>query len=241
MLMNSTVLALALFGMASPTLPSRAQAEDAPVVALDPADALDDLGAADAEMEPGSEQLPVAVPMANYSDGQLSIDYPAAWQIAVNQDGGVQIVDGTKGSPDEVVTDIFVVDSPPGVLINANIDSFISEGSVVGSYGQVKIDDQQAFTIWLSERPRTLSRAIATFIGYDDQTVFLFSSFTPENEAVEVSLLALHNSFKKIADDNTRLQSTEPQITRRQTTESQTTESQTTESQSKLVPEDQQN
>ncbi len=129
----------------------------------------------------------------------MSIDYPVNWQIAVSPDGNVQILDGTQGSADEVVTEVFVVDSPPGALINANIDSFIEEGAAVGPYGQVTIDEQRAFTILLADRPQTLSRAIATFIDYEDQTVFLFSSFTPENEAVEDRLLALHGSFQKLA------------------------------------------
>ncbi len=233
MLTNSTLLALALFGATSPVGPEQiAQVENVLVIALtsvkdleagdlEPAAELeaDDSEPVDSGMDfevdsgASSEADSATALTANYSDGELSIDYPASWQIMVNQDGNVQIHDGTKGSPDEVMTEIFVVDSSPGVLINANIDSFISEGSVVGPYGQVTIDDQRAFTIWLSDRPRTLSRAIATFIGYGDQTVMLFSSFTPENEAAESSLLELHSSFKKVTDANTELESTEPDST----------------------------
>ena len=220
--MNSTLLALAWFGLVSPMLPIRiAQAEDIPILSpmpaedpgsadelLSPLPAEDsgstDQGSTDELEMPAGEFLeeansPVA-PTTNYSDERISVDYPVSWQIVAGQDNSVQILDGTQGSADEVVTEIFVIDSPPGVLINANIDSFITEGSVVGPYGQVMIDDQQAFTIWLAERPMALSRAIATFIGYDDQTVLLFSSFTPENEAVEERLLELHSSFKKVAE-----------------------------------------
>ncbi|MBE9061294.1 hypothetical protein [cf. Phormidesmis sp. LEGE 11477] len=218
MLMNSTLLALAGFGLVSLQPAQIAQAKDTlasvPALAgdLDPAVPelpsedlpSEDLPSEDALAEDGS----AVSPTANYSDDRMSIDYPVSWQIAVSPDDNVQILDGTKGSPDEVVTEIFVVDSPPGVLINANIDSFITEGSAVGPYGQVTIDDQEAFTIWLADRPVALSRAIATFIGYDDQTVLLFSSFTPENEAVEEHLLELHNSFKKVADAELEPEST---------------------------------
>ncbi|MGB3570432.1 MAG: hypothetical protein WBA01_00225, partial [Phormidesmis sp.] len=177
MLTNSTLLALGLFGMASPVEPTQmAQVEDTTVVDpvlvddLEPGNPeLGNLEPADSEIESeaNSGEVPAKIPTANYSDGALSVDYPASWQIVVNQDSNVQILDGAKGGPDEVVTEIFVIDSPPGALINANIDSFISEGSAVGPYGQVTIDDQRAFTIWLSNRPRALSRAIATFIGYE--------------------------------------------------------------------------
>lgn len=193
MLTNSTVLALALFGVLSPAQPAQiAQADDVPAAAPIPSDESD--GPAD------SVDASAILPTANYSDDRMSIDYPVSWQIAVNQDGNVQILDGMKGSSNEVVTEVFVVDSPPGVLINANIDSFIEEGAAVGPYGQVTIDEKRAFTIWLADRPQDLSRAIATFIGYDDQTVLLFSSFTPENEAVEEQLLELHSSFEKLTD-----------------------------------------
>ncbi|MGB3788970.1 MAG: hypothetical protein WA949_13245 [Phormidesmis sp.] len=237
MLTNSTLLALTLFGMAFPAWSTQvAQVEDTPMetpVSVDDLGA-DDIEPADSEIdsEIGSgadfEEMPAAA-KANYSDGELSIDYPVSWQIVTDQNGNLQILDGTKGSPDNVVTEIFVVDSPPGVLINANIDSFISEGSAVGPYGQVTIDDQRAFTIWLADRPRTLSRAIATFIGYGDQTVMLFSSFTPENEAVEGSLLELHSSFKKVTDADTELESTEPDGTEPDSTEPDGTEPDSTE------------
>ncbi|WP_038015600.1 hypothetical protein [Synechococcus sp. PCC 7335] len=203
MLIKSTLLVLAWFGTASLLNTRIAQAQDIPELAPGLAE---DLGATDdtdnfdmpTEERPGGG--PAVLSTANYSDDQMSIDYPVSWQIMVNQAGNVQILDGTKGSADQVVTEIFVVDSPPGVLIDANIDSFITEGSAVGPYGQVTIDDRQAFTIWLADRPMALSRAIATFIGYEDQTVLLFSSFTPENEAVEEQLLELHNSFEKVTD-----------------------------------------
>jgi hypothetical protein len=200
MLTSSTVLALALLGMPSSVEPAPlatqatnqiAQIIDTLIVEPSPS--------SDGPTDEVESVDIVESPTANYSDGQMSIDYPVNWQIAVSPDGNLQILDGTQGSADEVVTEVFVVDSPPGALINANIDSFIEEGAAVGPYGQVTIDEQRAFTILLADRPQTLSRAIATFIGYEDQTVFLFSSFTPENEAVEDRLLALHGSFQKLA------------------------------------------
>ncbi|MEM8503109.1 MAG: hypothetical protein AAF716_08155 [Cyanobacteria bacterium P01_D01_bin.1] len=203
MLTSSTVLALALFGLPSFVQPTQiAQTSDR----LIDAPPVDDAPLAPSSSDSSSSEpaapadVPDVLPTANYSDGRVSIDYPISWLISVEPDGTVQILDGTKGSADEVITEIFVIDSPPGVLINANIDSFIEEGAAVGPYGQVTIDDQQAFTIWLADRPRTLSRAIATFIGYEDQTVLLFSSFRPENEIVEDRLIDLHSSFQKVAD-----------------------------------------
>lgn len=209
MLMNSTLLALVWFGMSALQPTQIAQSQDAPpVIAPIPTE---DLGSIELEAPVEAmptEEAPTVSQTANYSDEQISIDYPVSWQIVVGQDGDVQIIDGTKGSVDEVVTEIFIVDSSPSVLINANIDSFITEGSAVGPYGQVTIDDQQAFTIWLADRPMALSRAIATFIGYDNQTVLLFSKFTSENEAVEEQLLELHNSFKKVTEAELGLEST---------------------------------
>lgn len=199
MLTSSTVLALAWFGLPSSVQPTQiAQTNDMPVDAPLVVPLPSDSSSGQSPGEPAD--VPDALPTANYSDGQVSIDYPVSWQISVELDGTVQILDGTKGSADEVITEIFVVDSSPGVLINANIDSFIEEGAAVGPYGQVTIDDQQAFTIWLADRPQTLSRAIATFIGYEDQTVLLFSSFRPENEIVEDRLIDLHSSFQKVAE-----------------------------------------
>lgn len=211
MLIKSTLLALVWFGAVSSLTTQITEAQDTLGAA---SDLTEDLGSTDDtdELDIPAEKIPAEGPgvssTANYSDDQMSIDYPASWQIVVNQDGNIQILDGTEGSADQVVTEVFVVDSPPGALINANIDSFITEGSVVGPYGQVTIDDPEAFTIWLAERPMALSRAIATFIGYDDQTVLLFSSFMPENEAVEDRLLELHSSFKKVVDAEREPEST---------------------------------
>ncbi|MEL6260161.1 MAG: hypothetical protein AAFR12_03770 [Cyanobacteria bacterium J06626_6] len=151
-------------------------------------------------LAPGSE----AVEMANYSDGTMSIDYPATWQVEVDDSGIVAIKAESVASARQVVTQIFRVDSPPGPLVDANINSFIDEGSAVSRYRSVVIDDQTALVMWLADRPDELSSAIATFIGYGDETIFLFSRYSPEGadtEAVDTedNILRLHSSFSNLA------------------------------------------
>ena len=149
----------------------------------------------------GIEPLENAVETANYSDGNISLDYPATWQINVDETGEVGIANMPESPSDLVDTRLYQVDAPPGPLVDANIDSFIEEGAAVGRYRSVTIDGQSALVIWLADRPGDLSSAIATFIGYGDQTIFLFSRYSPENVDAESAILDIHGSFLNLADE----------------------------------------
>ena len=169
-----------------------------------------ELEAADIENELTEREL---AETANYSDGEISIDYPVSWQVSVSESGEVSIVETAPDvandgaalpapptEPQEILveTQVFRVAAPPGPLVDANIDSFIDEGAAVSRYTSVEIDDQDALVIWLADRPNELSSAIATFIGYGDETIFLFSRYSPDNESAENSILRLHSSFTNL-------------------------------------------
>ena len=135
---------------------------------------------------------------AQYSDAVMSVDYPVTWQVSVI-DNGVLISSVPETAADLVATEIVRIAAPPGPVVNANIDSFIEEGAAVSRYRTVEIDGQSALVMWLAERPEALSQAIATFIGYEDETVLLFSRYAPTNPAAEADILRLHTSFTKLA------------------------------------------
>ncbi|MGC1305588.1 MAG: hypothetical protein WA885_00050 [Phormidesmis sp.] len=161
--------------------------------------------------QPARGALPAPTPLvapaadeslANYSDATLSLDYPTDWTVAMT-DTGITL---TNAIADEPSTDTTLIDTmvvrmaaPPGPVVNANIDSFIEEGSAVGRYRTVTIDGQEALVIWISERPNELPAAIATFIGYGDETIFLFSRYSPDNEGAEDDILRVHTSFTNLA------------------------------------------
>lgn len=135
---------------------------------------------------------------AQYSDQAMSVDYPVDWQVEVI-DNGITISSVPETDADLVATQIVRIAAPPGPVVNANIDSFIEEGAAVSRYRTVEIDGQSALVMWLSDRPEDLSRAIATFIGYGDETVLLFSRYAPTNPMAEADILRLHTSFTKLA------------------------------------------
>ncbi|MEL6938457.1 MAG: hypothetical protein AAFO84_04620 [Cyanobacteria bacterium J06598_1] len=163
------------------------------------------------------------VETANYSDGTLSIDYPATWEISVDEAGDLAIDNASDVLLDRVETQLFRVASPPGPLVNANIDSFIEEGAAVSRYSSVEIDEQSALVMWLADRPdEELSSAIATFIGYGDNTIMLFSRYAPENATAEDSILRLHSSFTKLSDTDLP-ESEMPELETPETTDSETT------------------
>ena len=160
---------------------------------------------ADTQVVPLTE--PLVVPVAagettNYSDEAMSVDFPADWTIEVTENGEVMIASVTTTQTDLVATQIARIAAPPGAVVDANIDSFIAEGSAVGQYRTVKIDGQTALVIWLSERPDSLSEAIATFIDYGDETVLLFSRYSPENSTAEEEVLQLHTSYSNLSADS---------------------------------------
>ena len=136
--------------------------------------------------------------VTHYSDEAIALDYPVAWKIQVI-DGTVTIDNVPETTEDAVETQIFQIASPPGPVVNANIDSFVAEGSAVGRYRTVTLDGQDALVMWLSNRPNDLPSAIATFIGYGNQTVLLFSRYSPTNEGAEAEILRLHSSFTNLA------------------------------------------
>jgi len=162
-----------------------------------------------------------AIPTANYSDAKMSVDYPATWQVEIDADNMVSIQNDAAAP--QAITQVFRVAAPPGPLVNANIDSFVEEGATVRRYSSVTIDEQDALMIWLSDRPDDLSNAIATFIGYGNETVFLFSRYSPDADleqpaevnpgaeaSFEDSLLRLHSSFQNLEDVSNPTENTMP-------------------------------
>jgi len=140
-----------------------------------------------------------------YSDDLMRVDFPTDWKIDVS-DEGLMIANVTTEEAQLVATQIARIAASPGAVVNANIDSFIDEGAAVGRYRAVTIDGQDALVIWLSERPGVLSDAIATFIGYGNETVLLFSRYSAENATAEESILQMHLSFANLALENPTLE-----------------------------------
>ena len=167
-----------------------------------PAGALDPIepSVQDSLVEMGEVEEPQAS-IANYTDAKLSVDYPATWQLKQLDDG--IIISSVTTTPAELVaTQIVRMAAPPGAVVNANLESFTEEGSAVARYSRATIDGQDALVMWLSDRPDELGSAIATFIGYEDETVLLFSRYAPENTTAEEDILQIHTSFTDPATAN---------------------------------------
>ncbi len=164
----------------------------------------EDLNLQETEAEPNQlKPVPLVTPAAagsitTYSDEGMSLAFPADWQVEMVENG-LMIANVTTVGSELVATQVVRMAAPPGPVVNANIDSFIEEGSAVGRYRTVNIDGQEALVMWLSERPNELTGAIATFIGYGDETIFLFSRYSPDNETAESDILRLHTSFVNLA------------------------------------------
>ena len=178
--------ALAIAAALLPTAPGRTQQSPLP-------DSSPTMPAASDLAEPAS-----ASEVTRYSDESISISFPNAWNVEPI-DNGISIANTTAVPTELVATQVVSINAPPGAVVNANIDSFIEEGAAVGRYRTVTIDNQSALVMWLSNRPDELSEAIATFIGYGNQTVLLFSRYAPENETAEARILQMHASFANLA------------------------------------------
>ena len=146
-------------------------------------------------VEPGSPNANTAT----YTDEEISVDYPATWQIKRLEDG-LMISSVTTAPTELVATQIVRMAAPPGPVINANLDSFSEEGSAVTRYSRATIDGQDAFVVWLADRPDEFGSAIATFIGYEDETILMFSRYSSENSTAEADILRLHTSFADPTD-----------------------------------------
>ena len=156
------------------------------------------------ESEPAiQEPAPLVTPanpddLTTYSEDGLSIDFPLDWTTEVAGES-VMIANETTEETELVATQVVRMAAPPGAVVQANIDSFIEEGSTVGRYQSTTIDDQDALMIWLSERPDdALTSAIATFVGYGDETILLFSRYAPTNETAEDDILRIHTSVRNL-------------------------------------------
>ncbi|MEL6776329.1 MAG: hypothetical protein AAFO06_03665 [Cyanobacteria bacterium J06597_16] len=149
------------------------------------------------------EPAPLVTPanpddLTTYSEDGLSIDFPLDWTTEVAGES-VMIANVTTVETELVATQVVRMAAPPGAVVQANIDSFIEEGSTVGRYQSTTIDDQDALMIWLSERPDdALTSAIATFVGYGDETILLFSRYAPSNETAEDDILRIHTSVRNL-------------------------------------------
>lgn len=136
--------------------------------------------------------------IVRYSDAEMAISLPKEWTVEAIENG-IMVSNVTTVPTELVATQIVSIDAPPGPVVNANIDSFVEEGAAVGRYRTVTIDGQSALVMWLSNRPDELSEAIATFIGYGNKTVLLFSRYSPSNETAEEHILQMHTSFSNLA------------------------------------------
>lgn len=145
-----------------------------------------------------------------YSDSAMSISFPKRWEVETI-DNGILIANVTTVPTELVATQVVNIAAPPGAVVNANIDSFVEEGAAVGRYRTITIDGRSALVMWLSNRPDELSEAIATFIGYGNQTVLLFSRYAPENETAEERILQMHTSFANLAIQTAAVEEAEPE------------------------------
>ncbi len=136
----------------------------------------------------------IAIDTVNYADEKISVNYPAAWQLKMLDDG-ILLSSIATTPADLVATQIVRIAASPGAVVNANIESFTAEGSAVSRYTRANIDGHDALVMWLTDRPDELGSAIATFIGYGNETVLLFSRYAPENTAAEADILQIHTSF----------------------------------------------
>ena len=136
--------------------------------------------------------------VTRYTNQTMAIDLPNAWTVE-DIENGVMVSNVTTVPSELVATQIVGIAAPPGAVVNANIDSFMAEGTTVGRYRTTTIDGQSALVMWLSDRPNELTSAIATFMGYGSQTVLLFSQYAPENETAEEKILQMHVSFANLA------------------------------------------
>ncbi len=135
----------------------------------------------------------------NYSDTVMSVDFPPDWKAEVVDENIVMIANVTTEEANLVATQVVQMAAPTGAVVDANIDSFIEEGSAVGRYRTVTIDGRKALVMWLSERPDdSLTNAIATFIDYGNNTVLIFSRYSPDNAVVEDDILRLHSSYHSL-------------------------------------------
>ena len=186
---------------------------------------------------PSTETDQAETNTAHYADEKISVNYPATWQIKTLDDG--ILISSDAATPAELVaTQIVRMAAPPGAVVNANIESFTKEGSAVARYSRATIDGHDALVMWLADRPDELSSAIATFIGYDNETILLFSRYAPENTAAEADILQIHTSFTDPAatataaptEDSAAPNSTADTLTEAAPTEADSTESEPTES-----------
>ena len=163
---------------------------------------LENSGLENSGLEDPTEQPSADLPgidTANYTDEKISVNYPSAWQLEMLEDG-VMISNVATEPADLIATQIVRMAAPPGAVVNANIESFEEEGSAVARYSRATIDGHDALVMWLAERPDELGNAIATFIGYEDETILMFSRYSAENAAAEEAILRLHTSFADPTD-----------------------------------------
>ena len=191
---------------------TRPQPDTQPIVPANPEPATESASPATQEANEADTDLLVPAPLAptdaidpastkTYSDESMSFTYPSAWQVTREADGSVAIVSQTDTTDTLVETKIFRMAADPGAVVNANLDSFREEGAAVNRYRTVPVDGQDALVLWLSERPNELENAIATFIGYanNTETIFLFSRYSASNLEAEGKILYLHSSFANLA------------------------------------------
>ena len=149
------------------------------------------------------EPAPLVTPanpddLTTYSEDGLSIDFPLDWTTEVAGES-VMIANVTTVETELVATQVVRMAAPPGAVVQANIDSFIEEGSTVGRCQSTTIDDQDALMIWLSERPDdALTSSIASFFCYCDETILLLSLYAPTNETALDDILRIHSSVRNL-------------------------------------------
>ncbi|MFG6103233.1 PsbP-related protein [Leptothoe sp. EHU-05/26/07-4] len=130
---------------------------------------------------------------ARYESAKFSVDYPREWQIASQEDNGVEIVSIADGVNMPIRTDIVMLREDPQTAVPQKLDQIVADAVAVQRYSLVAIDGQSGFRIWYE--PEAGQQALITFVGYgNEQTVVLSSQYSQVEDA-EVLVTQIHDSF----------------------------------------------
>lgn len=135
----------------------------------------------------------------------FSIQLPAGWVVSQPSETLPLIITNfplatpdRPVQPEDIRTEITWIEKPPSEVVPPVLQEIQAKGYSLADYGALTIDNTTALQLWLVELPEMPSKALMTYIGYENGTAVIVSRFDAATPAMEQQLMTVHGSFTRL-------------------------------------------
>lgn len=139
---------------------------------------------------------------------QFSLMIPAGWTTEMVESEGYAVITsylpGETIQPTDVRTEVSLVNEPPETYVDREINALVQQNYRIRNYGVAAVGGNQAFRLWIIDRPGDFTQQVITFVGEGNRTSKIISYYNEDSPEAIAILMEMHQSFEFISDPPTR-------------------------------------